>query len=59
MKIKKIGASATHNMYAIIDQTGKTIGTKEVKLFGGVRFQAWASGYTARDIRRMFGELEG
>ena len=58
MTIKLTNQTHYANMYALYDDNGKVIGTKQVTLAGvnaGTYYASW-SHYTKRDIKRLFNQ---
>ena len=58
MTIKLLNQTNYANIYGLIDENEKTIGTKEVVLAGrnvGTYYNSW-SHYTKRQIKKMFQE---
>ena len=56
MTIKLTNQTHYANMYALYDDNGKVIGTKQVTLAGvnaGTHYASW-SHYTKRDIKKLF-----
>lgn len=59
MKVKLLNSSDYHNMYGLIDDEGRTVGTKEVQLMtGSIKYAAWARGYTAAKVKKGFMDAE-
>jgi hypothetical protein len=57
MKVKLLNMTNTANIYGVIDEAGKTIGTVEIKLVGpdcGTYAHSWSGKYNKRDIRKIF-----
>lgn len=61
MEIKFLNATNYANIYGLIDEDGKTIGTKTITLAGknaGTTYQSWSK-YTAKKIKKMFMNMGG
>jgi hypothetical protein len=57
MKVKLLNMTNTANIYGVIDEAGKTIGTVEIILVGphcGTYANSWSGKYSKRDIRKIF-----
>jgi len=60
MKVELMGSSNYANIYGLIDENGKTIGTKEVRLAWqdvNTYYDSW-SAYTKRQIKKLFKEYQ-
>jgi mevalonate pyrophosphate decarboxylase len=58
MTVKLLNQTNYANIYGLIDENGKTIGTKEIILAGrnaGTYYDSW-SAHTKRQIKKMFKE---
>ena len=58
MIVKLLNQTNYANIYGLVDENGKTIGTKEVILAGrnaGTYYGSW-SAYTKKQIKKMFQE---
>jgi hypothetical protein len=60
MTVKLLNQTNYANIYGLIDENGKTIGTKEVRLAGqdvNTYYDSW-SAYTKRQIKKFFKETK-
>lgn len=57
MKVERINMTEYANIYAVIDEAGKKVGTVEVVLAGrnvGTYAESWDIRYSKRDIRNAY-----
>lgn len=57
MKVELINATNYANIYGLYDDSGKVIGTKEVRLAGrdvGTYYYSWTYKYSRKEVKRLF-----
>ena len=62
MTVELINQTHYANIYGVKDGSGRIVGTIEERLAGrdcGTYAEAWAAGYTKRDIRKAYREYRG